>query len=106
MTSIYFNYFILLAWTITAITRADIKISTSIGAYFEILNKGEGVDKLILPCRISGTAGESKGYLWGLIDTRSEATVVHIRNITKGLVQPTDMTMVAANDTKMSVIEP
>ena len=57
------------------------------------------VDKLLLPCEIQGKSAR----IWALIDTGSQLTVVHERMVKGKEILKSKKSMVAANDTTISV---
>lgn len=69
----------------------------------------EPVTKLLLPCGIVRKGNpddedlEVASYK-ALIDTGSEVTAVHARHVTQSEIRPSDIRVVAANDTVISVI--
>lgn len=61
---------------------------------------GNKVDKLLLPCKIQG----NEECLIALIDTGSQATLIHKKHVRKSEIRPSNTAMVAANDTVIPVV--
>ena len=55
---------------------------------------------MLLPCKVQG----NEDYLIALVDTGTQASLVHKKYVQKSKIEPSDTTVVAANDLEVPVI--
>ncbi len=74
------------------------QVGTSLAKHEEN-NKKEG--KLLLPCRLKK---KQEGYLWALVDTCSQVTILHLKYVNRSKLRPTSVAMVAANNLEIPIV--